>query len=75
MIDKLSSNRAQLVAQTELRSDLVDVGPRYALFFYLLHDTPVYAYMHGLPVSHGWFIGAEHRRVSALLRERNPVRE
>ena len=43
-----------------LRSGLVDVGPRYALFFYLLRDTLVDAYMHGLPVSHGWFIGAEH---------------
>ena len=50
-----------------LRSGLVGVGPRYALFFYLLRDTPVDAYMHGLPVSHGWFIGAEHCRVSAPL--------
>ena len=38
----------------------VGVGPRYALFFYLLRDTLVDAYMHGLPVSHGWFVGAEH---------------
>ena len=28
-----------------LRSGLVDVGPHYALFFYLLRDTSVDAYM------------------------------
>ena len=42
------------------RSGLVDVGPCYALFFYLLRDAPVDAHMHGLPLSRGWVIGAEH---------------
>ena len=53
-------SRSRVKFNDPLGSGLVDVGPCYALFFYLLRDAPVDAYMHGLPVSHGWFIGAEH---------------
>ena len=55
-----AAERPKFRAEGSLRSSLVSVGPRYAPVFYLLRETPADAYMHGM---------------SALLGERNPVRE
>ena len=53
-------SRSRVKFNDPLRLGLVDVGPLYAVFLLVACQKFVDADMHGLPVSHGWVIGAEH---------------